>query len=125
MEGQAPVVFLRGIHWPASVSFPEKLRHWLADHLCHAAGHGALLGFGIGGYRVAPFGNAIIWIQLLMVVAIILLLIPRIAARDTALVLEAPVFSLALNMASLAAGIGVVSIEILRMPADWADMAVT
>jgi len=85
----------------------------------------ALLGFGIGGYRVAPFGNAIIWIQLLMVVGIILLLIPRIAARDTALVLETPIFSLVLNMASLAAGIGVFSIEILRMPADWADMAVT
>jgi len=85
----------------------------------------ALLGFGLGGYRVAPFGNAIIWIQLLMVVGIILLLIPRIAARDTALVLETPIFSLVLNMASLAAGIGVVSIEILRMPADWADMAVT
>lgn len=85
----------------------------------------AWLGLDIGGYRMTPFRNAIIWVQLLMVAVVILLLIPRIAARDTVLVFKPPSFSRVLNIASLAAGIGVVSIEILRKPADWADMAVT
>ena len=85
----------------------------------------AWFGLDVGGYRMTPFGNAIIWIQLLMVAVIILLLIPRITVRDAALVFKPLTFSRVLNMASLAAGIGVVSIEILRKPADWADMAVT
>lgn len=85
----------------------------------------AWIGLDIGGYRMTPFGNAIIWVELLMVVGTIGLLIPRIAARDTGLVFKTPVFSRVLNLASLAAGIGVVSIEIGRKPADWADMAIT
>jgi hypothetical protein len=74
---------------------------------------------------MTPFGNAIIWTELVMVAAVILWLIPRIAARGTALIFERAVFSKVLNISSLAAGIGVVSIEILRKPNDWADMAVS
>lgn len=85
----------------------------------------AWLGLDVGGYSMTPFGNAIIWIQLLMVASVILLLIPRITTCDMALVMGIPNFSRVLNIASLAAGIGVVSIEILRKPSDWADMAVT
>ncbi len=85
----------------------------------------AWIGPDIGGYRMTPFGNAIIWVELLMVVGMIGLLIPRIATRDTGLVFKTATFSLVLNLASLAAGIGVVSIEISRKPDDWADMAIT
>jgi uncharacterized membrane protein len=85
----------------------------------------AWLGLDVGGYSMTPFCNAIIWIQLLMVAGILLLIIPRITARDTVLVLGIPNFARVLNIASLAAGIGVVSIEIQRKPNDWADMAVT
>ena len=85
----------------------------------------AWIGLDIGGYRMTPFGNAMIWVELLMVGVIILLLLPRIAARNIALVLPAPTFARMLNIGSLAAGIGLVSIEIQRKPDDWADMAVT
>jgi len=71
------------------------------------------------------YGTGILWIELLMVLVIIGTLIPRIAARDTGLVFKTMTFSRVLNMASLAAGIGVVSVEIGRQPADWADMAIT
>ncbi|NNJ70638.1 MAG: DUF2339 domain-containing protein [Kiritimatiellales bacterium] len=85
----------------------------------------AWIGLDIGGYGMTPFGNAIIWVELVMVAMIILVLLPRIAAREVALILPAPTFSRILNIGSLAAAIGVVSIEIQRKPDDWADMAVT
>lgn len=85
----------------------------------------AWVGLDIGGYHMTPLANAVIWVQLLMVVVIILLLIPRVVGREVDLIWPAATFSRMLNMASLAAGIGVLSIEILRKPADWADMAVT
>ena len=85
----------------------------------------AFIGLDWGGYGMVPFRNAIIWIELLMVAAILLLLIPRIDAKERSLILPEATFSTLLNIASLAAGIGVVSIEILRKPDDWADTAVT
>jgi len=39
--------------------------------------------------------------------------------------MPAHILARVLNLMSLTAGIGVVSLEILRKPADWADMAVT
>jgi uncharacterized membrane protein len=85
----------------------------------------AWFGLDCGGYRMTPFGNAVIWLDLFMVVLVIVLLIPRISARAPALVCSVPAFSRLLQLSSLAAGIGVVSIEILRKPSDWANMAVT
>ncbi len=83
------------------------------------------IGLDIGGYRMTPFGNAIIWIELLMVSVVVALLIPRVTARNTELVFKKPTYAQLLNISSLAAGIGIVSTEILRKPDDWADMAVT
>ncbi len=81
--------------------------------------------FDYGGSELLPFFNAVIWIQLVLVGVIVLLLQPRISAREIDLVLPANRFPCVLNIASLAAGIGVVSIEILRKNTDWANTAVT
>ncbi len=85
----------------------------------------AWIGLDIGGYGLAPFGNAVIWVQLLVLGMIILLLQPRILASGSDFVMPAPTLSRVLNIMSLVAGIGVVTVEILRKPDDWADMAVT
>lgn len=85
----------------------------------------ACLGLDVGGYRMTPFGNAIIWVDLLLVGVVVLLLLPRIAARGVNLVFAGPVYARLLNLASLAAGIGVTTLEILRKNNDWAGTAVT
>jgi uncharacterized membrane protein len=85
----------------------------------------AWIGLDIGGYGLTPFGNAVIWVQLVVVAIIILLLQPRIMARDVRFILPAPTLARVLNIMSLATGIGVVTIEILRKNSDWADTAVT
>lgn len=79
----------------------------------------------IAGYDLVPFGNAVIWVQLLMVGFLIVLLQPRLLKSGADFVMPAAKLSRTLNIASLASGIGVVTIEILRKPADWAGMAVT
>ncbi len=86
----------------------------------------ALAGPEIGNYHLEPFHNAAIWIGLLLVVLAVVLLGPRIAARPgLPLPFPAEAYARMLNMASLAAGIGLLTIEILRKPDDWANMAAT
>jgi len=81
----------------------------------------SLFGFGPGG----AFGHAVIWVQLAVVGILILLIQPRLVASGSDFVMPAPILARVLNLLSLAAGIGVVTFEILRKRADWADMAVT
>ena len=81
----------------------------------------SLFGFGPGG----AFSNAVIWVQLAVMGIIILALQPRLLASGSDFVMPAPILVRVLNLISLAAGIGIVTFEILRKRADWADMAVT
>ncbi len=81
--------------------------------------------FDYGGSAFPPFLNTVIWIQLVLVGAIVLFFQPRVSARNVDLVLSADRFPCILNIASLVAGIGVVSIEIFRKNTDWANTAVT
>lgn len=85
----------------------------------------SFIGLEFVDYELTPFSNAVIWVQLAVVGIIILLILPRILSRDVQFVFPAPTFSRLLNLLSLAAGIGVVSLEILRNDSDWANMAVT
>ncbi|RKX39904.1 MAG: hypothetical protein DRP64_13505, partial [Verrucomicrobia bacterium] len=85
----------------------------------------AFIGLEFVGSELTPFSNAVIWVQLAAVGIIILLLQPRILSRDVQFVFPVATFSRLLNLLSLAAGIGVVSLEILRNHSDWANMAVT
>jgi uncharacterized membrane protein len=85
----------------------------------------AWIGLDFGEYGRAPFGNAIIWVQLAMVSLIIMLLQPRLLTRTAAFVMPQATFARVLNIMSLAAGIGVVSLEIFRKNTDWANTAVT
>jgi hypothetical protein len=83
------------------------------------------IGMNYGGHGLTPFGNAVIWVQLAVVGIIIGMLQPRLISRDVRFVMPKVTFARVLNIMALAAGIGVVSLEILRKNSDWADMAVT
>jgi len=76
-------------------------------------------------YRLPSFYNAVIWTQLVIVGIIILLFRAPTFSRKTRLIMPAPMFARILNILSLVAGIGVISIEILQQKRSWADMAVT
>jgi len=84
-----------------------------------------LIGFQICGYEPVPFGNMIIWVQLAMVGILILLLQPRLPASEANFIMPEAKLSRMLNILSLIAGIGLITLEIQRKPADWADMVVT
>lgn len=80
------------------------------------------IGFGLSRHGgVLPFFNMVIWVQLAMVGMVILLVQPRLVSRP-ALPSSLP---RALNIMSLAAGIYVLTLEILRSRSDWADTGVT
>ena len=82
-------------------------------------------GVDVGGYRMTPFGNVVIWSELLMLLGIVGFVVPRVAARELPLLFKTPTYSLLLNLASVASAIGMVSMEISRKSADWASMAIT
>lgn len=85
----------------------------------------AAVGLNLGRHGYVPFGNAVIWAQLAAVGIIILLIQPRLINRDVCFVMPKVRFTQILNIMSLAAGIGVVSLEILRKNTDWANTAIT
>jgi uncharacterized membrane protein len=85
----------------------------------------AWIGLDVGGYQMTPFLNAVIWLHMFLVGILILLLQPRLEARDARYILPADLYARILNVTAIAAGIGILTIEIQRKPADWADMAVT
>lgn len=85
----------------------------------------SFIGMEFVGHEVLPFGNAVIWVQLVTVGIVILILQPRLLACDARFVMPAVSFSRSLNILSLVAGIGVLSFEILRGSSDWANSAVT
>lgn len=85
----------------------------------------AWLGLDVGGYGLKPFCNAIIWVQLLMIGLVVCLLTPRISQKKGAVILPISTYARTLNISSLAAGIGIVTLEILRKNSDWADTGVT
>lgn len=85
----------------------------------------ALIALNAGGYEKVPFRNRVIWIQLVMLAVIILGVRPRMAARGVPVGWSLPKQDRLINIASLASGIGVVTVEMLRQQSDWAGTAVT
>jgi uncharacterized membrane protein len=71
-----------------------------------------------------PFANFTIWGQLAQVIAL-MLMFPRLTARRSDLLLPEPTFRNLINLMALAAGLGMVSLEITRIEADWADMGIS
>lgn len=84
-----------------------------------------IVGLDSGHHGSRPFFNVVIWIQLAMAGCSILLLLPRLSARSAEVAQRAPSFARTQNILSLAAGIGVLTLEILRSKSDWADTGVT
>ena len=75
---------------------------------------------GMDLHRSSPqvFLNGVIWLQLAMVAFLIMFVQPRFLRMGTP-------WSRRLNLMALAAGIGVMTLEIMRSRSDWASTAIT
>ena len=72
-----------------------------------------------------PFANTILWIQLLMLGLVVVLIQPRLEQGGGRLPASPAAMACAINLASLASGLGLLSLETGRLETDWADMAIT
>jgi len=83
------------------------------------------VGFDVGGYGMRAFSNGAVYVQLAALAMLVLFFPRRISGSAATFPLPTQAFATLLNIASLAAVIGVLTIETLRFNNDWAGTAVT
>ncbi|MEI6891339.1 MAG: DUF2339 domain-containing protein [Pontiella sp.] len=74
---------------------------------------------------LSPFANRLLWSQLLLLGVLVGALKPRITKLDGHLLLPAVNMKCLLDLLSISAALGLISLEIGRVEAGWADMGIT
>ena len=84
--------------------------------------------FIVGGWIVdggKPFANTILWFQLVMAISVAVLIPRRLRICRGELIFPVATLSMLLNLTSLGCILGLLSLEMHRVDAEWGSMAMT